>query len=871
MTLIDNYVNKTNANTPSIYLKITSSNSSMASVSPNSQVNVPNKHFSTLKDELVKEKKKNGLIEKFYNFSKNKTGFGIGSKKVDQKIIEFENGKTTEEEVKNKLSEYKISQENVAQNLGDLASGVVAISGYFGLSNLVKNLKARFETNALYPAIEAAPEQLKSKIKNLLNSNIKTKAIIIPILMLAGGMTKLWALKLNRIGSKEFKLENKQELDKKELKKAKKELNHKRHKLNLKNFYTGAINGLLAPVTAVAGGIVGIPAYILGTSGIRFLKSKNDNKDKFFKNYIDNLKNNAVLNSLFAVALAAPIIKNVRYSKVLEENLSKVIKKLKDVKLQKPDLPSNKTAYDELENIMLNSHKIKNILSGSSSDINEAVRKLTDENIFAVKFLQISNKGGELSSALIESCPPSRTIGEAQNEVNKLLNSDKYKVSKLLGVGTVAESYLAKDQSGKEVCIKILKNGINLEKIQRDKETFINLITKGVSKEQLTKSQQYLIKNIENLAEGISKEVDFENELKAAKKLSKSTKHANVVVPIEVKPGVYVMEKAPGISLDTLVKYYQYESVINYYKSQSKTGGSGPKYAEDVINQYTKKIEELKAKSPDFKDFDLSTNEINVLLKRYIDIMVEQFTKVDKNGKTLHADIHPGNIFINIDALKNKKGKLFTLIDTGNTIDLAKEESMAALKLTTFIKNGNVRDITKYVMKGAVLPQGMKQENAVKLVEQDLKTIFFNSKTKISSMNADELFRLTNNVLRKHDIIPNDLQLNLNKAKKSATNSLKGLIQSFFGKKYANLDNNDFNNKSEKVLKISNAVKDGMLLMEKLLRTQTWQETKNLSKMSLKEIINYFRNPNMLKTNSEEHFTYKFKQNIKLDSESDFG
>lgn len=866
MTSIDNFINKTRVNTSSAYLINTSSNANVANISPDSKKKLANNDFGLLKDELVKEKKKNGLIGKFYDFCKNITVLGMGSKKVEQKIVEFENGKITEEQVKNKLSTYKTSQENSVQNFGDLASGLVSISAYFGLSNSVKNFKAKFEVNALPFGMSEFPSKAIPKIKNFFASNAKTKAVIIPLVILAGGLTKLWTLKINRIGSKEFKVENKEQLNKKEFKKTKKELNHKRHKLNFKNFCTGALNGLLAPITVIAGGIVGIPAYILATSGVRFLTSKNDNKDKSLNNYGENLKNNVVLNSLLAVALAVPAFKKAQYSKVLEENLAKVVKKFKDVKLQKPDLPSNKTTYDELENIMLNSENIKNILSNKSLDTNETVRKLTEENIFAVKFLQISNRGGEVSSALIENCPPSRTIGEAQKEINKLLNSDKYKVSKLLGVGTVAESYLAKDPSGKEVCIKILKNGINLEKIQKDKETFINMITNGTPKDQLTKSQQYLVKNIENLTDAISKEVDFENELQAAKKLSKSTKKAGVVVPIEAKQGIYVMEKAPGISLDTLVKYYQYESTINYFKSELKSGGIGAKYAEELIAEYTKKIAELKAKSPDFKDFDLSANEINGLLNKYIDVMVEQFTKVDKNGKTLHADIHPGNIFINLDAIKSKQGKLYTLIDTGNTIDLSKEQAISSIKLTSFIKNGNAKDITNYIMNGAILPQGMTQEEAVKLVEQDLKTIFFDAKTKINLMNTDELLKLTNNVLRKHDIIPNDSQLNLNKAKKSAMNSLEGLVESFFTKKYASLISSDT---TGQMLQKTNLAKDISLFIGKLLSANALQETKNMSQMSLKEIINKFKNPNMLKTNSEDYLTYKLKQDIKLDSEAE--
>ena len=73
--------------------------------------------------------------------------------------------------------------------------------------------------------------------------------------------------------------------------------------------------------------------------------------------------------------------------------------------------------------------------------------------------------------------------------------------------------------------------------------------------------------------------------------------------------------------------------------------------------------------------------------------------------ENLHVDIHPGNIFINIDALKSGKGKPYTLIDTGNTIDLTKEQAIKSLRLTSFIKNGNVKDITAYFIDGAILPR----------------------------------------------------------------------------------------------------------------------------------------------------------------------
>lgn len=883
MTSINTPIDKTGKKSSTVYRANVSNNTNPINVSPVLKEKFSDNNLSSLKLQLIQEKKKNGLIERFYDFCKNKSGLGICSKKVEQKIAKFEKGEVTEAEAKNKLSDYKISQENAAQNFGDLASGLVGISGYFGLSNLAKKYKARFEINSLKPNIKILLKHLehsvngakfnKDEIKKFLNSSAKTKAAIIPLVMLAGGITKWALLKINRIGSKEFKVEDKDKLNKKEFKKAKKRLNLKRHKLNFKNFFTGAVNGLLAPLTAVAGGIMGVPAYILATSGIRFLTSKNDKKDKSFNNFSRNLQNNIVADSLFAAILAIPAFKKARYSEVLGKNLEKVVNKLKDVKLQEPDLPSSKTAFDELADIMLHSKKIENIILSyknfirktknieTTSKLNETIRKLTDANIFAVKFLQISGRGDSISSALIENCPPSRSIGEAQPEINKLLKSDKYKVSKLLGVGTVAESYLAKDTSGKEVCIKILKKGITAEKIQRDKQAFIKLVTKNKSRLNLSESEQYLVKNIENLADGILKEVDFENEFKAAKKLSKYTRQAKVVVPIEAKPGIYIMEKAPGISLDTLVKYYQYESSIKFNKFLLNKSESEKwdKQLGKAIDDLTKKMEQLKAKSPEFKDFNLSINEINSLLRKYIDVMTEQFTKIDKHGKTLHADIHPGNIFINLDALKSKRGKLFTLIDTGNTIDLTKEQAAASLKLTSFIKNGNVKDIAKYVMSGAIFPKELTQDDAIKLVEKDLKTIFFDSKVKINSMNVDELFLLTNNVLRKHNIIPNDSQLNLNKAKKSAFNSFVKLIRYFFDKKYA--DSYKMT-KQKRVLQDIKETKDEASLISKYTFAHTAQETLNMLRMSPKEVINYFRNKNMIKTNSEDHLIYKLKQDM---------
>lgn len=839
----------------------------------------PKVQTSSVRDEFVKIKKNNGLVGKFYNFLKNKTNFGSGTKAVEKEIDKFEKGEIKEEKVREKISQYKISQENAVQSTGDIATGAVTISSYFLANNYIKKLRAQLELDALPEIIKDIKKYPESKrykryiqAENIIKSKSKTMLVMLPILAVAGGITKLIYGKAERIGSKEFKVDKKAFADKKEYKAEKKKAGKARRKANWKNFATGALNGMLAPLTALAGGIAGVPAYLLATTGLRYASSKNDGKEKSLNDFTKSLKDNAAVNTVTAAAIALPSIKKAHFSHVFDTNLGKVVDKLKGQQLQLPDLPSSKSAYQELEDLMLSSESIKKILKPEEyiegRSLETDITNLTDENIFAVKFLQIKNSGflsgynpyHEISEALRESCPPTRTIEQAQQHINKMWGSNDYTVSKLLGVGTIAETYLAKDKSGKEVCIKVLKEGINADKIAKDKEKFIKLITGDTPQDKLTDNQKYLIRNINDLAEGISKEVDFVNEMNAAKELKKYTKTADVVVPMEAKQGIYVMEKAPGISVKTLVDYYECERHIKWARKMVK------KYPDDIwyqeeIQRLEEKMQKIKSRSPEFAAFDMTPSQIKRLLKNYIDLQVEQFSKVDKNGKVVHADIHPGNIFINLEALKSGKGKLFTLIDTGNTIKLSKEQSVASLKVVGFIKNGNTKDLTSVVLEDAILPQAMTKEKAAELVENDFKKYFFDKETKIESMNMDTFYVLSENILRKHNIISNNTQLNLNKAKISARNSFNDLFNSFFEKKYGDKDWST-TNKAEMATAITRAMADGAEIGLKMTSAQTVQESKNLFQMSWKEAMNFLRNKNMLKTNSEEYLTYKLKQNM---------
>ena len=90
------------------------------------------------KDEFLKQHRKNGLIERFYNFLKNSTNFGTGSKKVLESIKLNEEGKRTDEQVKSDIQKYRISQKTSQQLLGDTLSAVAGMSVYSAINNNIK-------------------------------------------------------------------------------------------------------------------------------------------------------------------------------------------------------------------------------------------------------------------------------------------------------------------------------------------------------------------------------------------------------------------------------------------------------------------------------------------------------------------------------------------------------------------------------------------------------------------------------------------------------------------------------------------------------------------------------------------------------------
>ena len=342
MSGIDNFLNKKGqseyyiTSQPANNAVNSNAKISQTTTSNQSQVSVTN---STIRDEFVKEKKNNGLIRKFYNFLKNKTNIGLGSKAVEKEIDKFEKGEISEENVKETIAKYKHSQQNSVQTFADTATAATTITGYYLGNNFVKKYQAQDKLNAIPQFIKKIKNNTDNiylkrflSIDDILKSKTKATLFMLPILGIIGGITKLTITKAERIGSKEFKVDKKAFTDKKELKAAKKKARKARQKTNFKNFLTGALNGILAPVTALAGGIIGVPAYILATTGLRYATNNKGNKDKSLNDFAQSFKDNAVVNTLATAAIAVPAFKKAHFSHDLGKNLEKVLYKQKDVK-----------------------------------------------------------------------------------------------------------------------------------------------------------------------------------------------------------------------------------------------------------------------------------------------------------------------------------------------------------------------------------------------------------------------------------------------------------------------------------------------------------------------------------------------------------
>ena len=123
-------------------------------------------------------------------------------------------------------------------------------------------------------------------------------------------------------------------------------------------------------------------------------------------------------------------------------------------------------------------------------------------------------------------------------------------------------------------------------------------------------------------------------------------------------------------------------------------------------------------------------------------------------------------------------------------------------------------------------------------------------------MTNEKVLTLTSNIMQKYRIIPSDTQLNFNKARQSAENSRRDLVETLLNMKVKDLSMNPV-----AIATFTTSVgKDMMNLSRKYNRMQAAQEKLNLRQMSLPQRLKQRNNPNMKASNSEDYLTYKLKQ-----------
>ena len=495
----------------------------------------------------------------------------------------------------------------------------------------------------------------------------------------------------------------------------------------------GALNGLASPLLATSHLALTIPALLGINTGARYLADRKS--DKSIRDYFQIQKDNLDLHLAgSAIGLGLLASKGKGVIKSWDDACKKAKANHQELKafespygrtfnLEEFIVRQNKQLQEELGTILSKIYFAphENKIIDSNILLAKFLQTIPDKNIDSIKTIKDVPISDELKQAIKNlkgACRPSYTPQEAQAVINKAYG-DRYTIvrEKPLGVGTVAETYLAKDNtSGEEVVIKFLKKGMNKEKIEADRKQALDLLAKSDlrgNKEEYS----YYTKFLNTMFDAWVKETDLSLEKEAAEIMASNAKKFNVVKPIAVKDNVYVMEKAKGVQLNKL-------------------------------------DEELKR-----RNMTLTQEQIKKLIMNYNEVFIEQLISIPRSGqKMVQADPNSANIFIDLDNLD----KPITFLDLGNVLRYDNlTATRNALGHLDFIF-GNSRGLAKTNLEGAILPEGLGYNQAVEKLTAELDKHIFNNKTQVPTPNAINDFCAQ--VMREMKIIPNANNANLIKA-----------------------------------------------------------------------------------------------------------
>ncbi len=470
----------------------------------------------------------------------------------------------------------------------------------------------------------------------------------------------------------------------------------------------------------------------------------------------------AVYNSFKtdAIALddAADSVKNKILSGDIENGLSDFTKYYDELdafsaKLEKEitDMQSSAARSGISESIDVLKDRFNKLMASpefkNMSREEQAQALLENSNILLSKFAQTFSTDDSLPKEISDifkqftsNCTVSRNISQAQQFADELYGAGKYTILKSFGAGTIGETYLAKTTDGTEVVIKMLKDGITPERFGQDRVLFTKYISEFVTDPT---EKEYKINLINSMFDAWDNELNFGLEAQGAKDMAQGAKRFNVAQTLEVgsKDGQnvsLVMEKANGIRLDNLIE------MIQLYKENPA----------EYFSKYSSQIEANPAlKNPESWMGDLG--------KAYQKAQNEQAMFVGINGeRTIHADPHPGNVFIDFDSKTNKP--IINYIDTGNTVKRTQSQTLQDLGLSINMMFGNSEGIARTMLDGATIPSGADSEALVKQFAEKLDEKLYKAGINLKSTQYTQ--STINEIMKELNIIPDAGNSNLMKA-----------------------------------------------------------------------------------------------------------
>ena len=286
----------------------------------------------------------------------------------------------------------------------------------------------------------------------------------------------------------------------------------------------------------------------------------------------------------------------------------------------------------------------------------------------------------------------------------------------------------------------MLKDGVTPERFAQDRAVFTKYIEEFITDPA---EKEYKSNLINSMVDAWDKELNFGLEAQGAKNMAQGAKRFNVAQTLEVgshneQNVSLVMEKANGTRLDNLLE------MIKLYK-------------ENPTEYFSKYADEIKANPA----LETPENWMDDLGKAYQKAQNEQIMFVGADGtRTIHADPHPGNVFVDFDP---KTGKpIINYIDTGNTVTRTNSQTLDDIALSINMMFGNSEGIARAMLDGATLPTGADEETIAKQFAQMLDEKLF--KAGVNIKNTQYTQNAINSTMKELNIIPNAQNSNLMKA-----------------------------------------------------------------------------------------------------------